>query len=300
MKTPFIKNPDYTMLPEETPTSQAVVTAESLLSVLGVVYSHRKTGDGGDMYLTRFGIQYADLLELENWYELAWFEARRRAARGHQRRLPGARPERWTAGASNWWSKTAAWAKTCRWKRARSSNSSTPNSTARGRSSRLSWSCAKGNTGRPTSRCNTQEPLAIYVPPEKMQIWQSGRSYEKINRIRARHPGIDIDILRQYKLIYGWIRGKDIQQLFTETGMPRKRCRQRLAPADEKGHGDLDRKGYVMVDMKPSHVIIGEEDAKSVGAVGGRGRRGHAAAAVDHGRRPCCAREGFRSSTTNS
>lgn len=61
---------------------QASVGAESLVSVLGVVYSHRKTSDGGDMYLTRFGIQYANLLELDNWYEPSWFEARRERLEG--------------------------------------------------------------------------------------------------------------------------------------------------------------------------------------------------------------------------
>ncbi len=53
--------------------------------------------------------------------------------------------------------------------------------------------------------------MVIYVPPEKMQIWQSGRSRAKINRIRAKHPGIDLDILKQYKLIYGWIDGHSLR-----------------------------------------------------------------------------------------
>ena len=43
-----------------------------------------------------------------------------------------------------------------------------------------------------------------------MQLWQSGRSTDKLNRIHAKHPGIDVDILKQYKLIYQWIRGKDV------------------------------------------------------------------------------------------
>ena len=63
-------------------------------------------------------------------------------------------------------------------------------------------------------RVNTQRPMAIYVPPEMMQLWQSGRSREKINRIRAKHPGIDLDILKQYKLIYEWIKGNNLIEVF--------------------------------------------------------------------------------------
>ncbi len=47
-----------------------------------------------------------------------------------------------------------------------------------------------------------------------MQIWQSGRSKAKINRIHAKHPGIDVDILKQYKLIYEWIEGRNIKEVF--------------------------------------------------------------------------------------
>jgi hypothetical protein len=64
------------------PLSSAIVTAESLSTVLGVVYTHRRTSDGGDMYLTRFGLQYADLLDIDKWYEPPWFEANRERLEG--------------------------------------------------------------------------------------------------------------------------------------------------------------------------------------------------------------------------
>ena len=60
----------------------------------------------------------------------------------------------------------------------------------------------EGRYGPEDERVNIQHPMAIYIPPEKMQLWQSGRSRSKINRIRARHPGIDLDILKQYKLLF--------------------------------------------------------------------------------------------------
>jgi hypothetical protein len=47
--------------------------AESIINLLGVVYIHTKTSDSGDLYLTEFGLQHADILRIENWYEQEWF-----------------------------------------------------------------------------------------------------------------------------------------------------------------------------------------------------------------------------------
>jgi hypothetical protein len=250
------------------PQLQSVVAAESLLSVLGVVYSHRKTSDGGDMYLTRFGLQYADTLELDKWYEPEWFGAKRE-------RLEGTSavyyvPTKEVNGRS-----IELVVKNCR------VGEDVPLEThallefintefnSPWEEFALVMELREGKYGPAAVRCNTQEPLAIYVPPEKMQIWQSGRSYAKINRIRARHPGIDIDILRQYKLIYGWIRGKDLLKLFMGSGLAGAELDAALAPLTKKAAEDLEVKGYVMADMKPCHIIIGEEDAKKVEMVVG-------------------------------
>ena len=72
----------------------------------------------------------------------------------------------------------------------------------------------EGTYGPREIKVKTQRPLAIYVPPDRMQPWQSGRSRSKINRIHAKHPGIDLDILKQYKLIYEWIKGKNLPEVF--------------------------------------------------------------------------------------
>jgi hypothetical protein len=258
--------PQEEHLPQQ--QSPSVVPAESLLTVLGVVYSHRKTSDGGDMYLTRFGLHCADALEIDNWYEKEWFEARRE-------RLEGTSavyyvPSREVNGRS-----VELVVKNCR------VGEDVPLEThtlmefintefnSPWEEFAIVMELREGKYGPPDIRCNTQEPLAIYVPPGKMQVWQSGRSYAKINRIRARHPGIDIDILRQYKLIYGWIRGKDLPQVLTESGMASPELDAALAPLTKKATDDLDKKGFVMADMKPCHVIIGEEDAKKVETIVG-------------------------------
>ena len=108
----------------------------------------------------------------------------------------------------------------------------------------------------------TQFPMAMYVPPETMQLWQSGRSAYKVSRIKDRHPGIDIDILKQYKLIYGWIKGKNIVEILSSIGIAGAELDMNLAPLTKKVIADMDKKGYAVAEMKPSHIIIDENDIK--------------------------------------
>ena len=50
--------------------------------LLGVETMLLPTGDGGDLYVTWYGLHRLDYLLLENWLEPAWFQAKRE-------RLPG-------------------------------------------------------------------------------------------------------------------------------------------------------------------------------------------------------------------
>lgn len=250
----------------EKKVAQEPVAPESLLNVLGVVYVHRKTSDGGDIYLTRFGLQVADLLQLKNWYEREWFEK-------HRERLEGTSsvyrvPTRPVSGRN-----IDLVVKNCR------VGEDVPLETrtllefinaefnSPWEEFALVMEMREGKYGSERIKIRTQEPLAIYVPPEKMQVWQSGRSQSKINRIRARHPGIDLDILRQYKLIYRWIKGKDVVTAFEDIGLTDEELRTNLEPVTRKAITDLDAKGYAVADMKPVHVIIEEKEANEIDSI---------------------------------
>jgi hypothetical protein len=112
---------------------------------------------------------------------------------------------------------------------------------------------------------NTQTPLAIYVPPEKLQLWQTGRSKSRMNKIAARHPGVDLDILRQYKLIYQYIEGKNLVELFEDAGIHGAELEAALTPLTKKVIDNLDSKGYAVADMKPVHIILGDDVVAAVG-----------------------------------
>lgn len=236
---------------------------QSLTSILGVVYVHRKTGDGGDLYLTRFGVRYADLLEVENWYERSWFKK-------HRVRLVG------TSAIFRVRTKEVAGrsmdlvVKNCRVGEDVPADTRTllefinTEFNSPWEEFSLVTELREGKYGSRDIQIRTQEPLAIYVPPETMQLWQSGRSLDRIKRIQARHPGIEVDILRQYKLVYGWIHGCDIVELLERFGCHGADQEALLAPWTRKATEDLQNRGYAVADMKASHLIIDEENVRQL------------------------------------
>ena len=52
------------------------------MRLLGVDYVHIPTANGGDLYLTRFGLPFQEHLQLENWRDEAWFETQCERLRG--------------------------------------------------------------------------------------------------------------------------------------------------------------------------------------------------------------------------
>jgi hypothetical protein len=124
--------------------------------------------------------------------------------------------------------------------------------------------------GPPGLRVRPQLPLCIYVPPERMQLWQTGRSEEKIARRLARHPGIEIDILRDYILVYEWLEGIDAVEARRRGLLTDDEVKTLTGRAAE----ELRAKGFRVLDMKPEHLIV------QPAAEGGPARRN---GAVDYG-----------------
>jgi hypothetical protein len=240
------------------------ISPDSFTNVLGVVYFHSKTSDGGDIYFTRFGQPLAHYLQIENWYEKEWFEQ-------HREKLQGTGsvykiPTKPIDGKS-----LNLVVKNCR------VGENVPLDThtllefinaefnSPWEEFALVMEMRESRFGPPHITVKTQEPLAIYVPPEKLQMWQTGRSKAKMNTIAARHPGVDLDILKQYKLIYQWIEGKNVVEALEDIGMQNKKLEDVLAPLTKKAIADLDTKGYAIADMKPAHVIIGDRAIRRTG-----------------------------------
>ncbi|MCL5022960.1 MAG: hypothetical protein M1497_06300 [Nitrospirae bacterium] len=245
---------------------------KTLVNVLGVVYIHTKTSDGGDLYLTRFAGPYDEHFAIENWYERDWFDI-------HKIRLIGTSsvykvPTKEIRGTS-----LDLVVKNCRMGEDVPIDTHTLQEFCDAEFNSpweefsLVMELMDNLYGPKDMKVNTQLPMAIYVPPEKMQAWQSGRSRTKINRIRAKHPGVDIDILKQYKLIYEWIRGYNLKEVFAHIDINHDELVTHLKRINYKALGRLDSKGYLVADMKPEHIIIGEADTERIVEAGRTGER---------------------------
>ena len=241
---------------------------KALVNVLGVVYLHFRTEDGGDLYLTRFAESHQRHLEIRNWYEHDWFTRHRVRLLGTSsvyrvptRRINGTRLD--------------LVVKNCRVGEDVPLDTHTLEEFCNAEFNSpweefaLVVEMGDKQFGQRVGWVKVQRPLAIYVPPQPMQQWQSGRSRAKINRIRARHPGIDLDILKQYKLVYEWIRGKNLIELFEHIKLDLPEIVHHLKTMQSKALEDLSAKGYLMADMKPEHVIIDEEDCQRIEQAGG-------------------------------
>lgn len=243
---------------------------KSLVNVLGVVYAHIKTSDAGDLYLTRFAEGFQEHFELNNWHEKTWFDE-------HKIRLKGTSsvykiPTKEVDGKS-----LELVVKNCRVGEDVPLDTHTLQEFCDAEFNSpweefsLVTEIREGSYGPKEMRLNTQRPMAIYVPPEKMQLWQSGRSRERINRIRAKHPGIDLDILKQYKLIYEWIKGKNLIEIFEYIPVSSEELISHLKKINGKSICDLNKKGYLVADMKPEHIIISESDTERLEEIGRSG-----------------------------
>ncbi len=254
---------------------EKLLSKKSLVNVLGVVYVHTKTSDGGDLYLTRFAAPYHEHFEIKNWYERDWFNEKRV-------RLIGTSsvyrvPTKEVQGKS-----LDLVVKNCRVGEDVPINTHTLQEFCDAEFNSpweefsLVMEMREGAYGPKDLKVKTQRPLAIYVPPDKMQPWQSGRSCSRINRIHAKHPGIDLDILKQYKLIYEWIKGKNLPEIFEHIDINDEEIIRHLQKINYKVLAELDKKGYLVADMKPEHIIFSEADAMRIEEIGRSRKNGDA------------------------
>ncbi|MFA6471478.1 MAG: hypothetical protein WCU00_05490, partial [Candidatus Latescibacterota bacterium] len=243
------------------------VAPPSLMNLLGVVYAHTKMSDEGDLYLTEYGFLYSDLLDIENWFEREWFENHRVKLSGTSSvfRVPTKEIDgkRLTLVVKNNRVGEDVPVDThtlCEFINAEFNSPWEEFS--------LAMNLRESRFGSKDIKISTQQPLAIYIPPEKFQLWQTGRSREKINKIVLRHPSINLDILRQYKMVYKWIEGLNIVEAYREIGFTGRELEDQVTPITAKVLHDLEVKGFVMADIKPTHVIISEKHVRQLKNLG--------------------------------
>ncbi|MGE5611265.1 MAG: hypothetical protein ACM359_18595 [Bacillota bacterium] len=230
----------------------------TFLRIFGTNYIHLIPEGEGDLYITEHGLPFIDQLMPENWYEEEWFKTHRQRLEGTSsvyrtvtRPLPGHQPQSLDLVVK--WSRVGQDIPldTFTLDRAVNAEFNTPFEEFS-----LLEEMRRGEYGPRNLRILTQKPLAIYVPPEKLQLWQTGRSKEKILQQIARHPGVEIDILRSYILLYGWIKGINAVETYRRTYYSPTQQQEYLAELTKTVHDDMEKKGFIVADHKPTHFIL--------------------------------------------
>ncbi len=225
------------------------------LSVMGVKYLRMKTEDGGDLYLTQFGLPFWQNLLPENWYARGWFEANRERLEGTSTiyKVPTRRINGRTLNLVVKWSRVGESVPldTLTINRFIHAEFNSPFEEFS-----LLMELRKGELGPPGIRIHTQQPLAIYVPGERLQLWETGRSESTLRAKLMRHSEVEIDILRQYVVLYGWIKGYNVVEMAARLLFPERARAEFLAAATSLTTHELLLKGYRVIDMKPAHVIV--------------------------------------------
>ena len=218
--------------------------------LLGVDYAHLPTGDGGDLYVTWDGLHRLDNLLLENWWEPAWFKANRE-------RLPGTStvyrlPTKPINGRS-----IDLVVKYCRvgedvpvdtmtFDRFANAEFNSPYEEFS-----LVFDLRKS---RAAQRILTHRPLAIHVPAERLKLWQTGRAEYRIASKKARYRDVELDILRQYVLVYEWVKGISADEALPQLSFAERH--RILSQLTERVRLDLEKHGYMVIDHKPAHIIV--------------------------------------------
>lgn len=118
------------------------------------------------------------------------------------------------------------------------------------------WRSAVGDGGVLTKR-----PLAIFCPSTRYEAWRLGRSatewsQHEVALMQEQHAeegqAVHLHSLRDYLLIYGWVRGADAQE-FCERGLLDENELIRLTRSVDD---NLAARGYRVIDHKPRHLVL--------------------------------------------
>ena len=245
---------------------ESLVT-EKKYKAFGIEYKHLKPPNGGDLYLTDFGVPVLRCLLPENWYDHEYFFH-------HGTRLPGTSAVYKVTTKPVFGHSLDLVIKFCR-----IGEDVNPLLTSRSKFisdedfASARWNgpfeefgklleLRKGVFGR-HKRFLTQRPLAIFVPAQVCQDWQLGRSsdsfrisksvMDKDTSLTEDFDPVELDISRQYIMVYSWVKGLGLDDLLKQGTLSREIC----DTLTEKAYfEDMIPSGFKVLDTKPAHIIL--------------------------------------------
>lgn len=224
-------------------------------SIQGVEYHHARLSNGGDLFLTGFGLPFATELQPENWLVSPWFEANRFRLRGTSAiyRVQSRPVQGRSLDLIVRFSRVGQDIPADTMTRDHFTHVSF-NSPFEEFATVMALRAAR--VGPRRRRIPTKRPLAIYSPPTRLELWQSGRSETQMAVKQAQCRGIRLDIGRPYILLYGWIRGIDIQEAVDHYQVGGRWRDRFLVETVAEVERDLSEAGFHVMDMKPAHIIV--------------------------------------------
>jgi hypothetical protein len=223
--------------------------------IKGVEYYQARTLEGGDLFLTSFGLPYAAHLQPENWLADRWFEAHRRRLRGtsaiyRSQTKPVEGRVLDLVVRFNRVGQDLPVDTLTRDVHTQAAFNSPFEEVAELMALRAT------RIGPQRRRIFTKRPLAIYSPPTRVELWQSGRSEAQIATKQARVPEIHLDIHRPYILVYGWIEGTDVQDAADQFSLGGASRQSLLVDTMAEVEEELEQAGFRVLDMKPAHIVV--------------------------------------------
>lgn len=225
------------------------------VNLLGVDYARLKTSDGGDLYLTSFGFPFREQLAPENWYAPDWFAERRVRLKGTSTiyRVPS-KPVR--GSSLNLVVRFSRMAQEIPLGPAILNEHAQAEFNSPFEEFGLLLQLRAAHRTGTGPRIFTKKPLAIYEPPEQLETWQTGRLESKMAAKLANHPETELDMGRQYIVVYGWIKGVNAFEATQVLGMTAPAAEKFMADFTLRVIHDLEQHGFRVVDMKPEHIVV--------------------------------------------
>ncbi|MDP8218385.1 MAG: hypothetical protein P9M03_06645 [Candidatus Theseobacter exili] len=224
-----------------------------ITKILDVEYAHTKLENNDDLYVTGYGLPFIENLKPENFYtDKTWF-------RNNSVRLSG------TSSLYKVRTKKKKGREkdiVIKWNRmgqdipcaddAEEFFNAEYNSPFEEFSLVMELRYEMYASSNPSEKIIIQKPLAIYIPSEPAELWQTGRKKYKMDIIIKNHKEITLDINRSYAVIYEWIKGIDAVQAFDQRIIDKEYMEKLTLDAERK----IKNKGFIVRDRKPHHVII--------------------------------------------
>jgi len=237
----------------ETPLTVADVPIElhkcPRIRVMDVEYVHVVTPVGDDLYLTAHGLPLAaHLMPDRFWTDRAWSRANRHRLNGTStvyriatKPIGGRHKDivlKWNRMGQDVPGATGA------------DNLATANFNSPFEEFALTTELRAARIG--PQPVYTHKPLAIYVPGEPVDWDQTGRRRHRLEAKRRAHMEIELHFLRNYAVVYEWIKGIDAAEAHVQGLL----SAGELEALVEQAWDRLHEQGFVVRDNKAHHVIV--------------------------------------------